>query len=67
MDNDIIAPLFDFMDKPTNQNFKELLEDCFDAWVKACNDDVDWQNSDEYITDQIIANDYEFTVDGTLA
>lgn len=65
MDDDIIAPLFDFMDKPTNQNFKELLEDCFDEWIKACNTDIEWQNSDEYITEELVNNGYEFEEDGT--
>lgn len=66
MDDDILDPIYKFLDKPTNQNFRELLEDCFDEWIKACNRDIEWQNSDEYIIETIQANDYEFTEDGTL-
>ncbi|MEO7047752.1 MAG: hypothetical protein ABI091_20810 [Ferruginibacter sp.] len=67
MDNEILAPMYEFMDKPNNRtNFKELIEECFDAWIKACNNDIDYQNSDEYIIEQIEANEYEFTQDGKM-
>lgn len=67
MDNEIIAPLYEFMRKPCNStNFKDLLQDCFDSWVRACDKDIDYQNSDEYITETIEANEYEFTVDGRM-
>lgn len=64
MDNEIIAPLFDFMRKPDTRDFKELLESCFDAWIDACNNDVEFQNSDEVISETLESNDYEFTQDG---
>ena len=66
MDDVILDPIYKFLDKPTNQNFRELLEDCFNEWIKACNQDVEWQNSDKYIIETIEANGYEFTEDGTL-
>jgi hypothetical protein len=65
MDMDILDPIYKFLEKPTNANFKELLEECFDAWIKACNADVDWQNSDEYISEELANNDCEFEEDGT--
>lgn len=63
MDNHILTPMWEFIDKPDSRDFKELISDCFDAWVKGCNDDIDFQNSDEYIKDAIIANEYEFEFD----
>lgn len=66
MDMDILDPIYKFLDKPDNQSFRDLLEDCFDEWIKACNADIDWQNSDEYISEELVNNDYEFTEDGTL-
>lgn len=65
MDDDILDPIYKFLDKPSNQTFRDLLENCFDEWIKACNRDIDWQNSDEYISETISANDYEFEEDGT--
>ena len=65
MDNEILAPIFDFMRKPNNNtSFKDLLNDCFEAWVTACNNDIDSQNSDEYISENLESNDYEYTEDG---
>jgi hypothetical protein len=67
MDNEILAPLFDFMRKPSkNTTFKDLLDECFEAWIKACNDDTESQNSDESITETIQANEYEFDESGNL-
>jgi hypothetical protein len=64
MDYALTKPLFEFMKKPDSRNFKELLQDCFDEWIKACEEDIEVQNSDEYIKDTLEANDYEFTEDG---
>jgi hypothetical protein len=65
MDYSLCKPIEEFLNKPDSSNFKDLLESCFDAWVKACNEDVEWQQSDEYITDILVSNEYEFEEDGT--
>jgi hypothetical protein len=65
MDNEILDPIWKFLDKPSESvSFKDLLEVCFDSWIEACNNDIEEQNSDEYISDNIEANGYEFTEDG---
>jgi hypothetical protein len=64
MDNELLDEIWKFMDKPDNRDFKELLQDCFDSWIKACNNDIEEQNSDEYIADYLAGNEYEFTQDG---
>jgi len=66
MDDDILQPIYDFMNKPTAQNFNELLEDCFNAWVKSCNDDADYQISEEFISEELENNEQYFTEDGKL-
>jgi hypothetical protein len=66
IDDDILQPVYDFMSKPTNINFKELIEDCFSAWVKACNADVEDQNSYESIADIFEGNNYEFLENGEI-
>lgn len=67
LDDDILKPIYDFLNKPTKGiTFSDLMEDCFDAWIKACNNDIEYQNSDEYITEHFHANEYEFEEDGTI-
>jgi hypothetical protein len=62
----LLDEIWKFLDKPDNRDFKELLQDCFDSWIKACNDDIDHQNSDEFIIEEIEANDYQFTENGEV-
>lgn len=64
MDNELLFTIYEFLDKPDSRNFEDLLEDCFNEWIKACNKDIEWQNSDEFITEEIENYDYEFTKDG---
>lgn len=66
MDDEILAPIFTFMSKPDNITFAELMQDCVDAWGKACQKDYEWQESDEYIDEEIESNNYDFTEDGKL-
>jgi hypothetical protein len=66
IDNSLLDEIWKFIDKPDSRNFRDLLEDCFNEWVKDCNADVDYQNSDECITETIEANDYDFDEEGNL-
>lgn len=67
MDDEILNPIYNFLNKPIeNISFRDLLESCFDCWVTACNNDIEYQNSDEYISDEIINNDCDFEEDGTI-
>lgn len=63
-DCDLFYPIAEFMKKPGNRALSELFQDCFDSWLKAYQSDLEYQNSDEYIEESIIANEYEFTKDG---
>ncbi len=64
MDNELLDEIWKFIDKPDRRNFKDLLENCFEAWIKACNADREYQESDEYIKEGFEANGAEFTSDG---
>lgn len=64
MDNDILEPIYRELNKPTGITFKELIDECFNEWIIACNDDLDYQNSDEYISQYFINNEIEFTKEG---
>jgi len=66
MDNLILAPIFDFMRKPDNRDFEQLMDECFSAWQKGCEDDFDFQRSDEQVIETIKSNDYLFTETGKL-
>lgn len=67
VDDDILKPVLDFLKKPTEQNFKEVVEDCFHSWVKHCTDDMEYSSSMETFLEDAEANQYEFTEDGKRA
>lgn len=67
VDDDILQPVYDFLNKPIEGvSFRDLLENCFDSWITACNNGIEYQNSDEYIAEELINNEYEFTENGKL-
>ena len=65
IDEVLLAPLREFLCRPDDRCFSELLSDCLWAWVRACRDD--WANllEDEAVAEMIIANEWEFTETGT--
>lgn len=63
-DENILGPVYRFLEKPTNDSFYDLIEDCFNEWIKGYNQEVNYRNSDECIEEDLIANEYEFTQDG---
>jgi len=66
-DNDILQPVYDFLKKPSKDvTFEDLIRDIEGAITKCYRDNEEWVNSDEYITETIEANEYEFTKDGKL-
>jgi len=66
-DFDLINPALDFIKKPDGRNLTDVIDACFESFVKGYCADMEDQDSDEYITETIEANDYEFYSDGTLA
>ena len=66
LDNDILDPIYNFIKKPDESTLEDLLYDCLQSWVFACRNDYEYQQSDEYITEEILANEYEFTADGEM-
>lgn len=67
LDMDILQPVYNFLQKPDDTTFEDLMQDCLNGWVRSCVRDIEYQNSDECITENIIANEYEFLKDGTWA
>lgn len=67
-DYDLIKPLLDFVAKPDNHMaLRELLQECFDDWAIAWQQDMEAQDSDDYIRETIEANGYEFLENGDMA
>jgi len=67
LDMDILNPIYEFLKKPDEHTtLEELMRDCLQSWLSACDNEVEYQNSDEAIIERIEANSYEFTKDGKL-
>jgi len=67
MDNEITGPIFDFLDNPCdNTTIEDLLQNCLESWVSACNSDYEACFEEDYIVDMIEANDYDFTAEGKI-
>ena len=63
-DESFLDPIRKFMKKPDSTTFEELIEDATrSAFSDGC-DEWEAQQTDEYITEQITANEYEFLVTG---
>ena len=66
IDDDILKPIYDFLNRPDSQTFYDLMNDCLQSWVYACQDEYEHALSDESAEDAIRANEYEFTKDGSI-
>lgn len=65
MDDQILQPVYDFLNKPVASiDFEYLMTTCYAAWEKAIETDQEFQDSREQIVENIRANEYEFTADG---
>jgi hypothetical protein len=68
IDDDILKPVYDFLKNPNqDKNFTDLMEDCMNAWITACEQDLEGAYTDEAIEDHAQANEYEFTETGEVA
>ncbi len=66
-DNDILNPVYDFLKKPDlSTTFEDLTQEIESAINKTFDNTETWLNSDEFIKDEIEANEFEFTEDGIL-
>jgi len=64
-DMDILQPVYNFLKKPdTSTTFEDLISGIESAIQKTFDSNEEWINSDEYITETIEANEYEFTKEG---
>lgn len=66
-DESLLAPLRAFLARPNlTDTVRDVLAACATAWAKAWAEDMVDQHSDEYVADDLTANEYEFTADGSF-
>lgn len=66
-DMDFLDPIYKFIAAPDKStNFDEIINDCFDSLRKSIENEIEAMQEDEYIKEEIDANDYEFTADGKI-
>jgi len=66
-DDIILQPIYDFLKHPdTTKNFHDLFQELENAICNTVSNTEEWLNSDEFITDEIEVNGYEFKIDGTI-
>jgi len=64
----LLQPILGFIAKPNEQtSLNDLLADCFQTFAYAWRDDMEYQDSDEYIRECIECNEYEFLNSGEWA
>jgi hypothetical protein len=64
-DNDVLQPIYDFIARPDYRTtFEDIINNIESAITDCFNNIEEWVNSSEFIADEIVNNDYEFTADG---
>jgi hypothetical protein len=63
-DENLLEPIKLAVKKGYSGTFGGLLQECIDSWVKYAEQDCEAQLSDEFVDEQILANEYQFTEDG---
>ena len=67
IDDDILQPIHDFLKRPDeNMTFEDLLKECLECWVAACNDDYESCCSLDYFIDAAQANECEYDEYGNM-
>lgn len=68
IDDDILAPVYAFLKKPKKSvTFSDLMGDCLESWLSACEADYEACQSLEYFIDHADATEYEFLETGERA
>lgn len=66
-DNEILEPIYNFLERPIEgYDAEDLIRDINSAVEQAVRREEEYLNSDEYISETLSENDYEFLIDGTI-
>ena len=63
-DEDLLKPFKDFIKQPDSRTFEDLLQEAGETLRTSLENEEEYRNSDAAITEDIEANEYEFTEDG---
>jgi hypothetical protein len=66
LDMDILQSIYDFLNKPSDISFKELMEKCLNSWINTCNKDYENYFSMENFIEMSENNNWEYTKEGDL-
>ena len=67
LDYDILKPLYDFLDSPRpNITFRDLMKECLNSWVKACEDDYNNYYSIDNFKEIANVNEWLFFENGSM-
>jgi hypothetical protein len=67
IDDDILDPIYNFLKKPeAHITFNDLMDDCLQSWIKACENDYEAYFSMESFEDMAQANEWEFKENGEM-
>lgn len=66
LDDEILRPLYDFIDKPDDDStLEDIMDRCLNQWVKVCQDDYEGVTSKEYFIEESIELGWEYYEDGS--
>lgn len=65
-DENFLEPIREFIKKPSNITFSELMEECVFNTLKGCEQDHDYQNSEEYAREELLQSEEQYTKDGLV-
>lgn len=66
IDDYILKPVYDFLRKPDNKTFYDLMKECLESWLSACTNDYEYCTSFEYFLEEAEDNEYTYTIDGKM-
>lgn len=63
-DYNFLEPFRKFIQSPDRSDFEELVNDAVQSVIRCVESEIEYQNTDEAITETIEANEYEFLANG---
>lgn len=66
MDEEILDPIYRFLDSPNHTDFIDLMDDCLDQWLQACRKDLEYSLSFEHFFEMCQFNNQEFDEYGNI-
>lgn len=65
-DNSLIQPILDFIKEPDGSTLEDIVNSCMESFIAGYTADCEYQDSDEFIKEELIQTEQEFIEDGSL-